>query len=430
LIYFVISLIVAIIFGDNLAERISKPLKSIAEALHSRPTFGRRLKLPEPTHLEMLILTAELNRLWERLSQSEKVNVAELLTEKTKLEALLESVEDALLVLDPDGRVGHCNECMAELVGLPRNEIQGQLWLDLSSASGNYLKMRELLHNDLSDGQEIDLEWRQKPAFFSARSRRIESAQTVRAGVLFLLHDITDKKQKEKFRSEFVDLLSHELKTPLQSLGTASELLSRERLLFTVDQRLLIDTVAEDVNRIRAVAQEFVQITQSHAKILKLRLEAIDLNQVIPEWIKPFVLVAKDRKVRVEFSPLPTGQAMAHIDGVKFPWVISNLLSNAVRFSPNGGLILIEVSSDNFGLTVSITDEGPGIAEAERERVFEPFYQSTMSTSSGARGLFGIGLTIAKEVVEAHDGNIQYFAVEPHGSRFEIHLPVSQGVVT
>ena len=422
LIYFVLSLILSIFIADNLSQKLSEPLKNIVEALHRRSKFSEPLILPEPVTLELLILTTELQRLWSHLSEVERMNVTEVLAQKDKLETLLESVEDGLLVLDENGMVSHCNHCFSELVGLKRSQIQGRRWSDLPTAAENYISLRGTLREDMAEGAQMELHWKQGASIFSARSRALGGG-TRKAGILFLLHDITEKKQREKFRAEFIDLLSHELKTPLQSLGTASEILVQQRKMLPENFQILVDTISEDVERIRGVAQEFVQITQSHSKIMKLKLETVSLEKVLPEWIKPFTVVARDRGVRIQFQDESPDGVRAYIDQVKFPWVISNILGNAVRFSPNQGEVKLTLRENSQWIELEIEDDGPGIPDAEHGRIFEPFYQSPMTTSSGTRGLFGIGLTIAKEVVEAHDGRIRYERVEPHGSRFKILLP-------
>ncbi len=422
LIYFGLSLILAIFIADGLAHKLSEPLKNIVEALHRRSKFSEPLILPKPPTLELLILTTELQRLWQYLSEVEQMNVAEVLQQKDKLETLLESVEDALLVLDENGIVSHCNQCLSDLVGLKRSQIQGKRWTDLGTAAENYVKLRGTLRMDMAEGSQLDLAWKNGNSVFSARSRRI-GADFKKPGILYLLHDITEKKQREKFRAEFIDLLSHELKTPLQSLGTASEILVQQRKMLPEHFQILVDTISEDVERIRGVAQEFVQITQSQSKIMKLKLETVSLEKVLPEWIKPFTVVARDRGVTILFQNESPDGVKATVDQVKFPWVISNILGNAVRFSPNQGKVMITLRENEGWIDLQIEDEGPGIPEAEQDRIFEPFYQSPMTTGSGARGLFGIGLTIAREVVEAHDGKIRYEQVLPHGSRFKIQLP-------
>ena len=239
--------------------------------------------------------------------------------------------------------------------------------------------------------------------------------------VLYLLHDITEKRQREKFRAEFIDLLSHELKTPLQSLGTA---VGAARGSKNGTSRNASAPSGNDIGRRRAhprgVANEFVQVTQSHSKILKLRLEVVALNQMLPDWLKPFKIVAKDRKVKIKYEQSGSAVILANLDRVKFPWVISNILSNAVRFSPPDGEVEVVLTDRNGAVEIQIKDHGPGITQEDQMRMFEPFFQSapvTMSTTTGVRGLFGIGLTIAKEVVEAHDGRIEYYPRTPQGSR-------------
>jgi len=422
-IYFLISLLLALILADGLAARLSRPLKSIAEALHRKPGAGRKLKLDEPNSLELLILSNELKNLWDQVTESERVNIKETIQQKTKLETVLESVEDGLLVLDLNGKVSHCNGCLLELIGLNMTQVQGATWLDLPTSNENYLKLRESCREDMPEAQEIELKRGNTARQFSARSRKITDTAGSHISTLYLFHDITEKRQRERFRSEFIDLLSHELKTPLQSLGTASELLSSQKKELPESAQPLIETIAEDVERIRAVANEFVQVTQSYSKILKLKLNAVVISQLLSEWIKPFRVVAKDRDVKISFSQEGSNTIWAQLDAVKFPWVISNLLSNAIRFSPQGGTVEIVLTDRNGAVEIQIKDQGPGISEEDQRHIFEPFFQSPMVTTAGKKGLFGIGLTIAKEVVEAHDGRIEYYRRQPHGSEFRIVLP-------
>ena len=423
--FFLASLMVALFAADALAMRISMPLKNIAEALHSRPKIGKKLKLVEPNTLELLILTNELTHLWERVSESEKVNVKEMIQQKSKLESVLESVEDALLVVDENSVVSHANECMLQLLCLEKNDVIGKKWDDLSSMDENYLKLRAALRLEIPESIEIELLLHHQSKQYSARSRAIPSPSGGHLASLFLLHDMTEKRQRDRFRSDFIDLLSHEIKTPLQSLGTATELLNAEKQKLPEPLQSLVETIMEDVDRIKAVANEFVQVTQSHSKIMRLKMEPTPLNQVLQEWIKPFHVVAKDRQVKLGFKLEGSQVIWANLDRVKFPWAISNLLSNAIRFAPADSLVEVCLTDRNGAVEIQVKDEGPGISKEDERRMFEPFFQSSVAASSGTPGLFGIGLTIAKEVVEAHDGRIEYYARRPHGSEFKIILPFS-----
>lgn len=421
--FFLISLITALFVADGLARRISMPLKKIAETLHRRPMIGKKLKLVEPNTLELLILTNELTRLWERVTESEKINVQEIIQQKSKLESVLESMEDALLVVDINGIVSHANDCMVQLLRLNKDEVIGKKWNDLPTIHENYIKLRALLNLEMSNSTEIELILQSAKKQYSARSRQIIAHSNVPLAELFLLHDITEKRQRERFRSEFIDMLSHEIKTPLQSLGTATELLNGQRRELPEAMQPLVETIVEDVDRIKAVANEFVQVTQSHSKVLRLKIEMTPLNQVLQEWIRPFHIVAKDRNVKLSYKQEGSEVIWASLDRVKFPWVVSNLLSNAIRFAPSGSEVIILLTDRNSAIEIQVKDEGPGVLEEDQKLMFEPFFQSSMATSTGQKGLFGIGLTIAKEVVEAHEGRIEYYPRQPHGSEFRIVLP-------
>jgi PAS domain S-box-containing protein len=422
-VYFLITLCLAIIFSHSLATRLAMPLKNIAEILKSKPPFGKRLKLPEPTSLEVFILTQELTHLWERVGQAERLNINEIVQEKNRLETVLESVEDSLLVVDTSGRVTHCNRLLLKLIGLKSHQVIGQLWRDLPTHREDYLKLRNFLKEDLLEGSILELRLAEQSYYYAARSRKIEGPDHAPIATLYLLHDITEKRQRDRLRTELIDLLSHELKTPLQSLGTASEILCERKQSFPEDLQILTDTIAEDIERIRAVAHEFVQVSQTQSKVLKLKLKKTALNQVIGDWLKPFMIVAKDRGIQVELIHEGSEIIYANIDSVKFPWVISNLVSNAIRFSPVNSVVQVIVTDRNQAVEIKVKDEGPGIPPEDRDRIFEPFYQSNVTTSDGNRGLFGVGLTIAKEVVEAHDGRIEYYPRDPKGSMFRILLP-------
>jgi PAS domain S-box-containing protein len=359
------------------------------------------------------------------VSEAEKLNVTELVQQKSKLEAVLEAVEDALLVIDTKGVVTHCNQFMLELINLPKNEVIGHKWTDLPTNHENYLGLRAILEDEMQDSHEIELQWGPNKFQFAARLRKIGSDPDLPIATLFLLHDITERRQRERFRSEFIDMLSHEIKTPLQSLGTATELLTGRKAELPETVWPLVETVQEDVERMKAVASELVQVTQGPSKMMKINFQPVSLSRLIPEWIRPFKIVGKDKNVKVEFLGTEGDPIMARIDPVKFPWVISNLLSNAIRFSPSGGTVEVRLSRRDGNVQIEVTDEGPGIAEEDQSKMFDAFYQGQQAIATGKHGLFGIGLTIAKEVVEAHGGNIGYRVHAPHGSEFSIFLPVT-----
>lgn len=418
--FFLISLVVCLLWADSLALRLARPLKDIAETLRTKPAFGKKLHLPTADSLEMRVLVLELQGLWNRLSELSRLNVEELSIQRTQLNTVLASIDDAMLVLDNEERIIHCNPGMAALLMLDAEQLRGQHWNDLPTTREIYLILREALKPGATQDAVLELQRKGAAAYYSSRHRPIVSEQGQRIGTVYLLHDITEKRQRDRLKAEFIGVLSHELKTPLQSLSTASEIMLSKREVLDEDGRMLVDTIFEDVARIRGVANDFMQVGLTESPSLKLKLQPVDLKMLLRGWVNPFAIVARDRGVKIEIEAEFDGAANVSIDTVKFPWVVSNLLSNSLRVAPEDSTITVRLRHDANEIVTEVIDEGPGVPESIRRRMFEPFFQGDAASQSG---YLGLGLTIAREVVEAHQGHIEYETNSPKGAIFRVILP-------
>jgi signal transduction histidine kinase len=288
--------------------------------------------------------------------------------------------------------------------------------------------MRERFAQGFGADNALELRVGEAARIFAARVRELRPS----GGKVYLLHDITELRHRERLRHEFIGVLSHELKTPLQSLGTASELLQKRASQadgrWDEDARMLVETIHEDVARIRAVANDFMQVSTVNLQSLRLRLERVPLSELIQEWIKPFKVVARDRGVRLELVLEGSPVIWVRADVVKLPWAISNLIANAIRVSDSGTEVTVLLSDRGPSTQIEVRDEGPGIAPEIQARMFEPYYQAPASGGGASAGFLGLGLTIAKEVVEAHEGRLEYFARRPRGSIFRISLPFGKEI--
>lgn len=422
LIFFLATLGLAILFADGLAVRLARPIKQISETIRGNPAFKSELKLPEPDSIEMRVLVQELTELWERLQRFQQTNIEQIAFQHEQLRAILASVEDALLVLDDTGRVLHVSDGMARILEVQKGLIVGRSWGELPTNSKNYYSLQNLLLPDMQQTKSICLAVAGEERVFAARSREIVSPETERIGFLYLLHDITEMHHKENLKTEFIGVLSHELKTPLQSLGTASELLLNRKEQMSAEASMLVETIVEDVSRIRSVADDFVQVGMTDLRSLKLKMEKMPLNQLVSDWIRPFKVLARDKKVELEFMTEGSATIWANVDVVKLPWAISNLLANAIRVSEPERKVSVFLSDRADMAHIEIWDEGPGISDDVQKHMFEPYFQAPTNGGS-TLGFLGLGLTIAKEVVEAHGGRVEYFPRRPKGSTFRVSLP-------
>lgn len=426
--FFSVGILWAFILADSVAARISHPLRRVAEVFKDHPRLDRGLPLPEPQTLEVRILFDELKRMWNQLGALDALNVENLVTEKRKLEVILESAEDAVLVLDTSGCVAHVSARMLSLLGLREENVRGKPWRDLSTLSSNYLALRSALRPELQGATDITLQTDGEEQLYTARRRILLGSGSHTDGQVFLLSNITEKRRRDALRSEMMDWISHELKTPMQSLGLAADLLSR-RTDLDEEMQMLVDTVRQDAARLRIVARQFMDLARMSPLALQLSLEQVDLRQVLPDWLKPFRLTAREAGIRLG-TAFPEEKMEVTLDRERFAWVVSNLVANALRVCPEGSEINIalrrEKENDECGIVLQVEDDGPGIAPELESRLFQPF--SHGRTAGRQEGLVGLGLAIASTIVEAHGGNIQYSRRKSGGSLFTVRLPCSEPI--
>lgn len=415
--------------ADAIAARVAHPLRRAAEVFRGRPSLRGVLRLPEPQTLEVRILFDELERLWARLGELEALNVDALVEEKNKLGVILDAAEDAVLVLNAAGTVAHAGGRMLEILGLPARSVSGRPWVDLSTGAPNYRTLRDALKPDLQGIRDVELRPSSSgaadpPLVFAARRRELPGGR----GQVYLLSDVTERRRGAALRSEMMDWISHELKTPIQSLGLAADLLVRRKDL-DEDMAMLVATVSQDAARLRTVAGQFMDIARMSPHALCLQPERVDLAALVPGWLGPFRLVAREKGVALEFRA-GAGVPAVDVDPGRFAWVVSNLVSNALRVTPPDGhvWVTVEAGADEAlaaaggrCAVLKVEDDGPGMAPDVEERLFQPY---SHGRAAGTReGLTGLGLAITRNIVEAHGGLVLYARRPGGGSAFTVLLP-------
>ncbi|MEG2139613.1 MAG: ATP-binding protein [Bilophila sp.] len=426
---FILGTLWAFLLADSIATRLSHPLRRASGVLKERPPLGQKLHLPDPQALEVRILFDELSRLWGRLGELDALNVGNLVAEKRKLEVILDSAEDAVLVLDATGCVAHLSARMIALLGLPRETLLGQPWTDISSSAATYLALRAALRVDMQGVQDVLLRGNNEELLYTARRRDLLDSGNGVVGQVFLLSNVTEKRRRDALRSEMMDWISHELKTPMQSLGLAADLLSRQPGLGE-EMQMLVDTVSQDTARLRIVARQFMDIAKMSPLALQLSLEEVDLAERLPDWLVPFQLVARESGIRFAVDIAELGMDVT-LDTERFAWVVSNLVSNALRVCPAGSRVRVVLHAELVEQTeqegrsevimLRVEDNGPGIPKELAARLFEPY--SHGRTAGKQEGLVGLGLAIAHTIVEAHGGSLQYAPRTGGGSVFTVYLP-------
>jgi NtrC-family two-component system sensor histidine kinase KinB len=384
------------------------------------------LQLPSPDG----VMPLDQQQLLESMARQaaiaiERTRVDVVLEEKAKTEAVIEAIEDGLIVLDPSGVVLHMNEVACAILELEHGKVLGQRFDDFGTSHPHYLRLRaavrELVAHPEREGEriEIALFLRGRDHYFVLRPTPHRARDGSHAGLILTLQDVTYLRDQEARREALMATLSHELRTPITSLIMALDLLHRGELTLSSEQRGLLDAAREDVDRLHDVAQRLLDLSRIRATSIALERQKVDLGETIHRAMRIFTLQAQEKGVTLEAKLPPAGLTIIG-DPTKLTWAVSNLLSNALRYTPANGTVRVDAVSERGRVLISVIDTGPGIPAEQRERIFEPFAQMAEAGDIGAAGL---GLAIVRDIVQAHGGRIHLQSEIGKGSRFTLELP-------
>ncbi len=428
---FAAGLAILLIFGAALswtiAWAIAKPLDELAERLRSFSLRGPSLRLGEQPVAELHAVASEFNKMAERLEEFDKLNVGRIIYEKNKTEAIIESLEDGIVLLDPDGVVAHINELAAIIMGVEKEDALGSRFDDLNSNHQHYLRVRSALQGAMASASppqqiEINLHVRGRDHTYLLKPVPLRQADGQSFGTILILQDITYLRDKDRARTNLVATLSHELKTPLTSIGLAAELLERGKDKLDPKQQELIEVVSEETRRIDQLADGLLTLARGELGAITVSNVPVDFVRLIAAVVSNFTIQAEQRHVRLE-THIGEPSLEARGDPVKLSWVLSNLVGNALRYTASGGSIDVFAERTDRQLRLTVADSGPGIAPEIRDRIFERFTQG--GRNGFEAGSAGLGLAIAKEIVEAHGGRI-FVESSERGSRFTVELPIAE----
>jgi len=354
----------------------------------------------------------------------ERCRIDVVLEEKAKTEQIIDASEDGLIVLDPAGVVINVNDVACAILELERADVVGLGFDGLEVRHSHYLRLREAVRDFLEhptrerERLEICLFLRGRDHYYVLRPTPFHTRDGAPAGLILALQDVTYLRDQERRRENLVATLSHELGTPLTSMRMAVEMLTERAAELDPELRGFVDVANEDVRRLADVSQRFLDLARSRAMTIAVERRPVDVGSVIARVVKLFAIQASEKGVRLESD----GGEPATIAGdeVKLTWALSNLIANAIRYTPSGGRVRIERTERDGTLLLSVSDTGAGIPPEQQDKIFERFSQSSNAGDAGAAGL---GLAIVRDVVQAHGGRIRLDSAVGNGTRFTLELP-------
>ncbi len=423
-----ITFLVLFSFSVNFPGFIADPLGELSQGILeiSRQNYNKRLEFN--SNDEFSELANAFNEMAAKLNEWENTNIATLKSEKLRIEAIIEQMQDAIIGLNEKQEILFINAAAEKVLSLQDSMI-GKSALDFL-AENNLLKI-------LIDNRELDKQLKiyidDKDSYFQMDSREIivpsyekqedevliNSGKSV--GKVYILRNITRFKELDTAKTNFIATVSHELKTPIASIKMCTKLLMDKRIgSINNEQYQLVQNISEDSERLLKITSELLHLTKVETGDLKLQFSPTDPNIIVNYAIESLKFQAQQKRVRLELvtkQPLPNVMA----DTEKTAWVLINFLSNALRYSPEESEILIGVKDTGHYIEFSVEDYGKGIDENYQKCIFDRYFQVPADGRNKAGS--GLGLAISKDFIEAAKGHIWVESVIDKGSKFYFTLP-------
>ena len=413
-------LLLGLLTAHSIAQRFGRPIESLAQAADRIGQGDFNVMLPLSPVNEVAALSRRFGAMAEALRQFKSTDLEALQSEQRRLQAVLDSIDDGLLILDQHGEVDHFNPVARRQLNWDARELGQSLGMAMGRPELDE-QVREVLAGNAFSSEQEDL-----AVQVSGETRLLDYSLTpvVRndswvQGAVMVLRDVTDQRAFERVRREFVLRASHELRTPVTGMHMAFALL-QERLEFTPGSREqdLFDTVDEEMRRLVDLINDLLNFSRYQNGLQKLELEPCDPRELVRAVVSRFEAQAQQQGISMH-EEIDEEVAVARLDRLQLERVLDNLVGNALRHSDVGGSITVSVQRNGKRIVFAVTDTGEGIPYSQQIRVFEPFVQG-----GGKKGGAGLGLALCKEVVQLHGGHIGVTSRPGEGASFHFALPL------
>jgi PAS domain S-box-containing protein len=409
--------LIAFSFVINFPGYIANPIKQLTQGIKDIADKNYQKRLEFDSHDEFGALADAFNQMAGRLNDYENSNLASILFEKKRIEAIINSVQDAILGLDDNRIIVFANGVACDMIGKAEAQLIGKYSPDVALES-------DLVRDMLNFGQQkMKISANGKESYFSKETVDVEN-EGKRIGKVIILKNITEYQQLDEAKTNFIATISHELKTPIASIKMSLKLLDDARIGDVNDeQKQLIKNIDDDTRRLLLITGELLDMAQVETGKIKLNFGNTHPQNIVNYAIQAVKFIADQKQITISVN-CPDGLPEVQADLDKTTWVLINLLSNAIKYSPVNSTIALNVKQrPKDMLEFSVQDHGQGIEERYLSRIFERYFK-VPGAGLDKTGT-GLGLAIAKDFIEAQGGKIAVESREGEGSRFYYTLKVS-----
>ena len=409
----IISLLVTAVLGILLAQTITRPISDMrrqAMAM-SRGNYSRKVKVYSDDEIGQLAVS--FNNLTKKLQDAQATTEAE----KRKLSSVLTNMTDGVLTTDRRGRVILINDTALSMLKVSRETSLSKPITEVLGIDDTYT-FSQLLNE--KDSMILDHSSDKKLLYLRANFSIIQRETGFVNGLIVVLHDITEQEKIDEERREFVANVSHELRTPLTTMRSYLEALADGAMDDAELAPRFLNTAQTETERMIRLVNALLQLSKLDSTDYQLSTTWVDFGRYFHRVIDRFEMT-KSRNVTFK-RLIPEESIGVEIDEDKITQVLDNIISNALKYSPEGGQVTFKLQVIGPNIEVSVRDEGMGIPKENVSRIFERFYRVDKARSRKMGGT-GLGLAIAKEMIEAHKGQIWASSEEGKGTTVFFTLP-------
>ena len=421
------AIAIGIVLGFSLllSKILVRPVQQMMEATQKIAEGHYDLHISTGSRDELGRLTDEFNAMVKKLKAFRDLNIDRIVAEKQRSEAIIRSIDDGIVLVEADFKVTGMNPMAEKIFRAETEKVRNKHFLEVVKSEQLFKYVKESVESGTppvieerlnvftveQDGDRYHYRFSVTPVLGKADSL---------LGVVLLLRDVTRLAELDRLKSEFVMTASHELRTPLTSIGMSIDLLLESAVSKVNEkERQLLLAAHEDVQRLKGFVSNLLDLSRIEAGGMEVEFSCVSIRPLFERAVAVFKNQTEEKAVALSFH-VPDGLPDVKADMNKILWVLTNLISNALRYTSPGGHIRLFAEKSEPYVRISVSDDGVGIPYEYQSKIFDKFVQIKSDKALGGSGL---GLAISKEIVHIHGGTIWVDSVPGAGSTFTFTLP-------
>lgn len=424
-----ICFMIAFVLLINLPATIANPIAQLTESIQQIANGNYRRRLHFERNDEFGLVSQSFNTMAQKLEEYSESKLGKILAHKKRIEALIANMHDAVIGVDEEGKVLFANQQACLITGVKLIDFEGRKLQEIALSNN----LVDCLTGKLSHGHRAKTNADPIKVFVNGRESYFEEeiipiniiptgeSDFKFVGQFILLKNITTFKERDVAKTNFIGTVSHELKTPIASIRMGVQLLENEQIgALNDEQKELLVSIADDTDRLLRITGELLNTAQVESGAIQMKLIPVPVAPIVEYAVLANKSMAEQLGIHVDVQ-VAEDLPLIMADSEKAAWVLTNLLSNAIRYSNERASVSILVSKRESGVFISVQDTGQGIAPQYLSKIFERYFRIPGTNKEGT----GLGLSISKEFIESMGGSMNVESEYGVGSTFSFFFPLA-----